>query len=142
MESNSGPLSYESLFGGIPMTVTVADHRTRTVSEEVIRVRQLPIAAYQQAFACHEREAAMVALYADRPTEWVESLTPESYTRIAVEGRRLNADFFAYCDRQMESSLAATRRVSPDLFARLAEVAMRSKSSSPDSSTTSPLPPA
>ncbi len=124
----TGTTGYETLFGGIPLTVHVADHTARTISAEVVRVRQLPIAAYQAAFASHEDEQAMVALYLDQPIEFVKRLAPESYTRCAEEGRRMNVDFFAYCTRRLGQQMEAIRRVDPSLVEKITNrVALNSR---------------
>lgn len=123
------PTQYETLFGGTPISVRVANHQERRVEHEQLQIRQLPVSAYQQAFGSVENEEAMVALFVDRPLEWVKRLVPEDYTRIAVEGGRLNADFFGYCDRRMEQQMAATRRIAPDLVERIAAQALASSAS-------------
>lgn len=116
-------ISYETLFGGTPINVNVAVHEAKRFERQTAYIRQLPIACYQKAFAIHENEEEMVALYVDKPIEWVKDLSPRSYNRIAEEGRRLNADFFVYCDRRAKLQMEGTRRVAPEMYAEIVKAA-------------------
>lgn len=111
--------SYQTLFGGRPESVEVADHEKRQFVKEEVTIRQLPVGCYQKAFEVHGDEIQMVGLYVDRPKEWVERLRPSSYNRIAEEGRKMNADFFVYCSRLAERQMEELRRTAPDLFAEI-----------------------
>lgn len=111
--------AYETLFGGVLKSVRVANHETRRLDTEDVRIRQLPVGTFPKAFQIHANEEQMVALYADRPVEWVQRLHPASYNLIAQEGRRLNVDFFAYCDRQAKSQMEEVRRVAPELHVEI-----------------------
>lgn len=111
--------AYETLFGGVLKSVRVANHETRRLETEDVRIRQLPVGAFPKAFQIHANEEQMVALYADRSVEWVQRLHPASYNLIAQEGRRLNVDFFAYCDRLTKTQVEEIRKVAPELYVEI-----------------------
>lgn len=123
--------AYETLFGGKPESVQVADHEARRFVFEEVKIRQLPIGCYPKAFAIHKDEHLMVGLYVDRPQDWVERLHPASYNRIAEEGRRLNSDFFGYCDRRTNREMEDIRRVAPEIYARIQATVAEAAAKSP-----------
>lgn len=122
--------AYEALFGGNPLSVLVANHKTRTMDTVKVFVRQLPIGVYQQAFAAHENEEELAALFVSQDVQWVQRLHPSSFNEIITQGRKLNADFFAYCDRRTADQLANMRLVAPEMVEKIAMKAL-AKSGSP-----------
>lgn len=131
VQEQDSSVAYETLFGGRPESVEVADHASRRFIKEDVTIRQLPVGCYQKAFAVHGDEIQMVGLYVDRPREWVERLRPSSYNRIAEEGRRMNADFFVYCSRLAERQVEELRRTAPDLFSEIKQKANEALAKSP-----------
>lgn len=88
-----------ALAGGRTITVKFNDGR----SSESVLVRQLPVRDYEAYLTLLNDEAGQVALLCNKPIEWVESLTMESFTEAIQIGDELNADFFAgWYRRRME----------------------------------------
>ncbi len=120
-----GPTRYETLMGGTSLEVELFDHANQVVVTETIKVRQLPIATYEKAFPSAGNELGMAALYADKPPEWVGRLVPSSYSNLVEQGRRVNADFFGFCDRQFEAQVATARRIDPGLTETIRKAGLR-----------------
>lgn len=59
---------------------------------ETVTVRRLPVKCFPAYLAGFEDEVATVALFTDKPVEWVERLSLDSFQAIIEEGERLNLD--------------------------------------------------
>lgn len=135
------PTSYEALFGGLPTTVRVADHAARTITIQDVFVRVLPVGEYPRAYAAYADEFALADLYCGQPAGWSRNLAPEDFSVICREGERLNADFFAWCERKLAREMAVARQVAPEMLDRaLAKAAASGSSLSATTSRTSPPP--
>jgi len=127
METNDKPTKTETLNGGIDCIVTYADGGTETVF-----VRQLPVKLYPKlAQAQMEEETSLVMLYADKPLEWVEKLTPQAHETIISEGERINADFFW---RWVERKMTRQEKLMPGIRGKLLEIAASTSRTSPPNS--------
>lgn len=139
----------DTLLGGrlIP-AVPFADGHT-----EDVRVRQLPLADYERAFACREDEIALTALCCESASPgdpastgaharaWALTLTPASYEALYAAAREVNAHgFFAYAarreTREWEQLTAIAAQMSPDTLR--AAISAGHQSTSPTSSPGSP----
>ena len=85
---------------------------------EKVFVRQLPIRLMPEHLARMENEPALVELFCDKPSGWSDTLTPESFEEVVIEGERLNADFFS---RWLRRRLDRQERVLPGITEKLAE---------------------
>jgi len=92
------PSDLTQLIGGLDLEVGLLNGTT-----EKVRVRALPIRLLPSYFAVMDDEPAMVELFCERPAGWSDTLAPESFEKILVEGEALNADFFGrWLRRRME----------------------------------------
>lgn len=75
--------------------------------EDQVKVRILPYARFDDGTFVRtigKGLVAMVALYTDKPAEWVERLSPESLDAIMAAGRRLNFPIFELCNKHRKHS--------------------------------------
>lgn len=134
-KANDEPTKYETLFGGKPLTVLVIDDTKRAATEQEVWVRQLPVKDYPAAFAAYGDDFKLAALYCGQAPGWAETLAPSSFNAVIAEGERVNADFFAYCERRQSREIALARRMPAELI----EAALRQmRSPSPISSPSLP----
>lgn len=80
-----------TIAGGVEIEVTHLDG-----SKETVKVRQIQVSKIQQfAFAISWGNMAdAIALYCDKPKEWVDTLDGGSAIAVAEKGRELNLPFF------------------------------------------------
>jgi hypothetical protein len=132
MSAQEGPSPTEKLFGAeVPVSFE------GKADAESVTLREIPVAEWPKAIAAEGNEFALVDLFAGRPSGWSLTLKPESFGRIIAEGERLNAGFFAYCDRTERKAIARLRRVAPE---KLEEMVNGIMSPSPTGLPTSALP--
>lgn len=62
--------------------------------EELTLIRQLPVKCYDAYLDALQDERLQVALFCDRPLEWVDALSPASFHAVMVAGEEMNVDFF------------------------------------------------
>ncbi len=139
--------TFDTLIGGIKLTVTVAGAPTEVV------VKQLPVSLYPHYLATMADECRQVELLCGQPEGWAESLSPESHEQIITTGDELNADFFGRWVARREarqksmpkqdvgeivSVIGALQKADPGLLERMMKSAGLSQSSLPKP----PLPPA
>ncbi len=146
------PTPDSTLHGGTDLQVTVID-KTIGNRVETVFIRQLPIKLYPRYKAALQNEPRMVELLCDKPTDWSDTLTIESFEAIIEQGAKLNeAPFVRWEARQQK--IAATlpkqdveetirmmeviQKTNPALFANLMQNAgLDSGTSLPGSPTTS-----
>lgn len=86
-----------ALTGGTELVALFSDG-----THETVKVRQLPVRLLPKYLEAQNDEPAMVALFVDRPAEWVDCLSLKSFVAILEEGERMNADdFFAWFGRMV-----------------------------------------
>ena len=105
-------MSTETLFGGIELEVSLVAGGT-----EKVFVRQIPVRLMPQMLANLEDENRLVELFCDKPDGWSDSITPESFEKVVLEGERLNSDFFS---RWVHRRLTRQEKVMPGITERLA----------------------
>jgi hypothetical protein len=82
--------------GGVEISVSRLDGTT-----EIVKVRQIPATKLEQFMTKLADEATSVSIYCDRPVEWGDSLTQESFTEIIEKGMEINKDFLGkWCSRR------------------------------------------
>ena len=142
----------DTLFGGrLVPAVPFADGHT-----EDVRVRQLPLADYERAFAVRDDEIALTALCCEsvapgatasggaHSRDWALTLAPAGYEALYAAAREVNAaGFFAYSARRetrerelLTANLQLAAQMSPDTLRAAIEAGQ--KSTSPSSSPGSP----
>jgi hypothetical protein len=116
-----------TLLGAAELTVRLQDGST-----EYVRVKQLPVKAYQELLKRQGDEVAQIELYCEHrltPEEpwtpatrdWAESLMPDGHQAIIVKAEELNADFFgAWVRRQMSRMERLNPGLAEKLFAGVA----------------------
>lgn len=72
---------------------------------ETVKVRQVKLSEYRTALRFAGDEMKFTAMVCDKPPGWIETLSPDSYDKLAIEATRINERFFAYCDRQVNAGL-------------------------------------
>lgn len=133
-DKTTEPTKYETLFGGLPMFVTVRDDAAREVRRQEVFLKQLPVRDYPAAFAAYGDEFKLADLYCGQAAGWSATLAPDSFSAVVTEGERVNADFFAYCERRQSREIALARRMPADLIeAALRQMRLPSATSSPNS---------
>jgi hypothetical protein len=125
-----------SLTAQHPVTVHYRDGTSATIALAELTIRQL----YQ--FARHLAggdSAALVALCAGQPPEWVDTLTDESYLALVAKAHELN---FPRALRLAGSDPVLAARLAPLAldFERLSQVAGLAKTHGPSGSASSPTP--
>lgn len=132
MSAQEGPSPTEKLFGAdVPVSFE------GKVDAESITLREIPVAEWPKAIAAEGNEFALVDLFAGKPAGWSLTLKPASFELVLTEGERLNAGFFAYCDRTERKAIARLRRVAPE---KLEEMVAGIMSPSPTGLPMSALP--
>ena len=105
----------ETLFGGRLITITREDGST-----EEIRVRQLPLADFEKAFALLDDELGLVALICGKDKAWLngtppdykDGVSPESYENLHAAAREVNLrGFFSFSDRRQVREQATQDRM-------------------------------
>lgn len=78
----------KTVFGGVRLMCL---HKAGAgMPAENVLVRQLPLRLIPQLLEVLSDEAKTIALYADRPVEWSDTLSEESIEAILTEGENLN----------------------------------------------------
>jgi len=132
----------ETLFGGRNVCVTLLDG---TSAE--FKVRQVPVAEYERAYALLDDEAALTAFICGHEKKWCDHLTPESYEALYAAAQEVNAKgFFARAARQRDherEQQAQQNAMLSALPAEALETALKLvlESTSPTSSRRSPRTP-
>lgn len=117
----------------LPMELTVTLEAGVT---EPVKLRQIRVKEFRAAqSAMLGDEAKLVEICCDKPAGWAETLTPDSFNVLAIDARRINAAFFAWCERTLADQL----RLMPE---GLLEKAMNQSlaASKPTSPTPRPRP--
>lgn len=78
-----------TLLGGEQMEVT-----TLKGEKEQIKVCQLPVSLFQAYLDSTDDEPRLISLLTGKPTDWVDTLTPDSCVALITKGEGLNGDFF------------------------------------------------
>jgi hypothetical protein len=88
-----------TIAGGVDLEVTKQDG-----SKETVKVRQIPISKIDFGTAVGSGdEASAIALYCDKPKEWVDALDLQSLNAVADKGQELNLPFYgAWFRRQVK----------------------------------------
>ena len=105
-------MNEQTLFGGAELEVVYADGQT-----EKVFIRQIPVRLMPQMLAALEDENRLVELFCDRPEGWSDSLKPESFEKVVLQGEALNADFFS---RWVQRRLTRQEKVMPGITERIA----------------------
>ena len=132
-----------TLLGASELTVRLQDGST-----EYVRVKQLPVKAYQELLKRQGDEVSQIELYCEHrlkeeepwtpaTRDWAESLMPDGHQAIIVKAEELNADFFgAWVRRQMNRMERFNPGLAEKLFAGVAAGA--AKTALPSSAPKSP----
>lgn len=75
--------------------------------KELVRIRKVPIRSMDRLAKVWGQPAKEVAVYADKDSAWVESLTDDSFEAVMEGGRGLNFSSFRKWYRWAEQSLEA-----------------------------------
>jgi len=103
---------------------------------ETVRLRQVKVREFRQAQAVAVGdEARLIEICTDKAPGWAETLTPESFNALAIEARRINQAFFAWCERVLADQI---RLMPPELLEKA--VAQNMSPSKPTSPTVRPRP--
>jgi len=103
---------------------------------ETVKLRQVKVREFRQAQSVAVGdEARLIEICADKPAGWAETLTPESFHALALEARRINQAFFAWCERVLADQI---RLMPPELLEKA--VAQNMSASKPTSPTARPRP--
>ncbi len=154
--SRSGPSPEQTALGGDYLEVTYLPKPTEDAPKspisspqspvsETLFVRQLPLLAYDDGsfLKAYGHSTRLIALYCDRPLEWVTTLTVPSQEAIASLGRQLNFPTFERWIReqtaqtQMLFQQKAVAQTVQDLIAPLAKSLLNMQSLSAATSTSS-----
>ena len=85
--------------GGIEVEV----HYQNNGAAETVKVRHIPISKMQEFTTTIGDESRSIELYCDKPKGWADTLQPESASKIATKGQKLNGPFFTdWWERQAE----------------------------------------
>ncbi len=119
MSANTNePTRLETAFGGGPeFGVTLVDGTV-----EMVRIRQCPVAEYQDGVKRDGDDFALVEWYCNKPAGWAKKLIPPDFTHIVREGERINADFFGYLERAETKGLkrlARLKEVAPERYSEI-----------------------
>ncbi len=79
----------ETMHDGVMMTIALVGGTT-----ERVKVRKVPLREMDLLAAAWGRQPAEIAVYCDKPAEWVEKLSDDGWLAIMREGRRLNKSPF------------------------------------------------
>lgn len=86
----------------LPVTYEAENDQQARPSDRVL-IRELPVKSYTTASAVFADEPRFIELVCVKPQGWAESLTPESYARVAIACKEANARFFASLARRVET---------------------------------------
>ena len=103
--TTNGPTATETLFGGTELIVKHMDGM-----KESVRILQLRTADMPALLASQDDDVAIACLYTGKDAAWFNRLDAESQELIAVEGDRINLDFFV---RWFERKLKRQERLMP-----------------------------
>jgi hypothetical protein len=85
-----------TLNGGVELTLTHLDG-----TKETVKVRQIPATKLEQFMNKIADESVSVAIYCDKPVEWVDTLTLESINDVCEKGLEINEAFLGkWCSRR------------------------------------------
>lgn len=120
------PTKTETMLGGMHFTAAKVDG-----AMEEVTIRQLPIREFPRLLAALDDEPAMVEVLCGKEKGWSETLSPEAFEQIVVEGERINADFFC---RWVKRRLARQEKLLPGITERAVQSAgMTSQTTLPKS---------
>jgi len=106
---------------------------------EIVTVRQVPLKQYRELMQAQDNEFHFIEIVCNKPEGWAENMKPADYNLLVDEANRINADFFAWCSRQ----IARVERLAPGFMERAARTATAPETKpSPTSRPRSPLLPA
>jgi hypothetical protein len=129
-----GPTSLETLMGGNQITIRFEDGH-----QELVNVRQVPLKQYRELMEAQANEFRFIELVCEKPENWAENMKPADYNALVDEANRINADFFAWCARQIQR----VERLAPGFMDRAARQATTPQDKpSPTTRPRSPLLPA
>jgi|SRR5215471_1778891 len=82
--------------GGVEMQVIHNDG-----TKELVKVRHIPATKLEQFMTKIADESTSVSIFCDKPLEWVDSLSQESFTEVVEKGIEINRKFLGkWCSRR------------------------------------------
>lgn len=107
--------------------------KLRDGSDDTVRVSQLQVEQFEQAFEVADSEIKSTELICGKPFGYSKTLTIESYNLLRTEATAINQEgFFAFAERQtkrLDEKLARRMKAMPDtLMKSLAQKAVESVS--------------
>ena len=100
-----------TLLGFVELNIILIEDTKEIVKVRQLKMRQMP--AYQAVF---NDEGATIELFCERPKGWADTLTPESWEQIIIEGEKLNLSFL---ERHAARARARGEKIAPGAEERM-----------------------